>query len=172
MSDRADLLQPAMQGLRELFGKECGLALFVYDYGEGGRMDYVSTGDREDVCTALLEFVQSQEPEMTQAAFTRIFVQSVYGKEGAAVLPKARPFASKKVRAMKSRLEADQSAARDAFSLPGPAICAIRRRLGISQFELATELGLADAATVERWEKGLLLCRGHYAERLAQLKGR
>lgn len=56
-----------------------GVALLIFDYGPGGRMAYGSTASREDMCTAMIEFLDKQEPALLREALERWKRNVVFG---------------------------------------------------------------------------------------------
>ena len=53
MQSVADVLQQVFDGL--------GFALLVFEFGEGGRMNYVGNALRDDICLAMREFITTHE---------------------------------------------------------------------------------------------------------------
>lgn len=47
--------------LQDQFGGKVGFTLFLYDFGEGGTMTYLSTSQRGDMIRALREFIEKHE---------------------------------------------------------------------------------------------------------------
>jgi hypothetical protein len=58
-----------------------GLIIFVFQTGDRGRMTYVSTADRCDCITALMEWIGVQDPEILDIAMQRIADQRRFGPE-------------------------------------------------------------------------------------------
>lgn len=57
-------LNEAMNGVGKLLNKifkPFGFALLVFDFGNHGRMNYISNADREDMITAMKEFIAVHE---------------------------------------------------------------------------------------------------------------
>lgn len=65
---KADLNDVA-KALENLF-PERGFTLFIFDWGPGGTFDYVSNANREDVLSALKEFIAMQEGRLIQGTTT------------------------------------------------------------------------------------------------------
>ena len=59
--------EKALKGIGESIGKNLpknmGFTLFIYDYGDGGNMFYMSSAKREDMLKAMKEFISKQEGE-------------------------------------------------------------------------------------------------------------
>lgn len=55
-----EAMQAIMTALAELF-PGMGIALMVFDFGEKGRMNYISNASREDMLIALKEFIAKHE---------------------------------------------------------------------------------------------------------------
>lgn len=47
--------------MKDRFGGKVGFTLFLYDFGEGGTMTYLSTSQRGDMIRALKEFIEKHE---------------------------------------------------------------------------------------------------------------
>lgn len=67
MSDPIDpKVREAMQGIGKILGDlfkpaNCGFALLVFDFGDAGRMNYISNGRREDMLASMKEFIARAE---------------------------------------------------------------------------------------------------------------
>lgn len=67
MNDPIDpKVREVMNGIGDLLGKQfkphgCGFALLVFDFGDKGRMNYISNGTREDMIAAMKEFIARSE---------------------------------------------------------------------------------------------------------------
>jgi ATP-dependent RNA circularization protein (DNA/RNA ligase family) len=55
--------------------------VFVFDTGEMGSISYVSTADREDCMTALIEWLFHQDRDMMEKAISRYVFQVKLGPE-------------------------------------------------------------------------------------------
>jgi len=71
--ERLRLLRQLIDGLQGngLIGKDEGFVMMLFDLGDFGRLSYISTADREDVCATLLEFVDQQKPEVVRRVYER-----------------------------------------------------------------------------------------------------
>lgn len=60
VKEHHDAMNGIMQALTEIFpGK--GVTLMVFDFGDKGRMNYISNASREDMLIALKEFIAKHE---------------------------------------------------------------------------------------------------------------
>lgn len=64
-------LRPIMNDIGKIIGQairdakeNMGFALFVFDFGEGGRINYISNAQREDMLATLKAFIASCEGRM------------------------------------------------------------------------------------------------------------
>lgn len=58
MNEIARILDGAITGQA---GRSMGFMLMVFDFGEGGRMSYISNAQREDIILALEEFITKHQ---------------------------------------------------------------------------------------------------------------
>ena len=65
MNHLGSILDDALEECND--GKRMGFALFVFDFGKGGRMNYISNANRGDVVAALREAIASLEVRAHQA---------------------------------------------------------------------------------------------------------
>jgi hypothetical protein len=56
------------QHFTEVAGERMGFALFVFPFGEGGRISYISNSDRADMLATLKEFIAKSEGRYEEAA--------------------------------------------------------------------------------------------------------
>ena len=61
MARQEDVMQELARNIQKKLGKEMGFALLAFDFGDGGRMNYVSNGEREDVVEAMKEFIKKTD---------------------------------------------------------------------------------------------------------------
>lgn len=59
--------------------KDEGIVVLFFDLGEGGRLTYASSADRDDVVAAMLEFVGRLEPTVLERAYARHRDMLVHG---------------------------------------------------------------------------------------------
>lgn len=53
-------LRKSIELIAEVFPPKTGIALFVFDYGEGGGIGYVSNSERRDMIKAMKEWLRKQ----------------------------------------------------------------------------------------------------------------
>lgn len=58
MQEIGRILDGAIKGKA---GRSMGFMLMVFDFGEGGRMSYISNAQREDIILALEEFITKHQ---------------------------------------------------------------------------------------------------------------
>lgn len=56
-----DVMQFLAGYIAKRLGKKYGFCLLVFDFGETGRMNYVSNAKREDMIPAIKEFIEKTE---------------------------------------------------------------------------------------------------------------
>ncbi len=57
LAERERLLRTSLSALLEVFPKDTGLALFAFDFGDGGHMSYVSNANRQDMIKSVQEWL-------------------------------------------------------------------------------------------------------------------
>ncbi|MGJ0510225.1 MAG: hypothetical protein ACR652_24525 [Methylocystis sp.] len=53
-------MRTAVDSVGKLFPPQTGVCVFVFDFGQGGGMSYISNAERADVINALQEWIRHQ----------------------------------------------------------------------------------------------------------------